>query len=240
MSYRLGRKPGVIPVGLEWIEHYFAGKLPKPPASVAVPAVADWGMLGNDQYGDCGVAGLEHGFMAAASDVKKAEPFPSAQDAISYYLDYDNGQDEGVVLSQYLAYVKQNGYYGEKVSAYAPVAVHKIPTLQFAIDAYDFAYIGITVTQGMMDAVQFSDTWTWDMTSLQGDTLGGHCIVLVGYDSRWLYGITWGRVIRIAYPAYHQMTDEVWCVLTGEIESAGTDGHGLSLKALQADLSRLR
>jgi hypothetical protein len=36
------------------------------------------------------------------------------------------------------------------------------------------------------------------------------------------------------------MGDEAWCVLSGEIVKAGTDGHGISLPALQADLNRLR
>ena len=61
---------------------------------------------------------------------------------VSYYLAYTGGQDSGVVLSQFLAYVRQHGFYGHSVAAYAPVAVHDVPTLCFAIDAYDFAYVG--------------------------------------------------------------------------------------------------
>ena len=161
-SYRLGRLPGQVPVGLRDLTYYAAGPLPKAPASVAVPAVADWLLLANGpdptcpEYpqgvGDCGVAGLEHGFMSAAADTSERETFPDAERAVSYYFGYTGGQDSGVVLSQYLAHVRQNGYYGHTVAAYAPVAVHDVPTLQFAINAYDFAYVGITVTQGMMDA----------------------------------------------------------------------------------------
>ena len=55
----LGCLPGTIPVGLRSLSYYVAGDLPKAPASVAVPEFGDWGMLGNDHYGDCGVAGLE-------------------------------------------------------------------------------------------------------------------------------------------------------------------------------------
>ena len=35
------------------------------------------------------------------------------------------------------------------------------------------------------------------------------------------------------------MSDEAWAVLTGEDVTAKTDGHGLNLAALQADLSKL-
>ena len=238
-DFKLGRLPGQIPAGLRDLTYYAAGPLPKAPASVTVPSGITWDMDGNDIYGDCGPAGLNHGFMTAAADTYQTEAFPSADQVVSYYLNYTGGQDSGVVLSQYLAYVRQNEFYGHTVAAYAPVAVHDVPTLQFAIDAYDFAYVGITVSQGMMDATDGPGPWTWTMESLQGAELGGHAIILCGYDSSWLYGISWGSVVRIAYPAWHQMSDEAWAVLTGENVSAGTDGHGLNLAALQADLSKL-
>lgn len=196
-------------------------------------------MLGNADYGDCGVAGLQHGFMAAGADTATIEGYASDAQAVAYYLSYTGGQDTGVVLSAYLASVQQNGYYGKTVSAYAPVTVNDIPTLQFAVNAYDFAYTGITVTQGMMDEAQGEPPWTWTMEDLTGGVLGGHCIPIIAYDSRWLYAVSWGNIVRIAYPAWHQIADEAWAVITGEVSTAGTDGHGINLAALQADLAQV-
>lgn len=247
---KLGRRPALIPAGLRDLTYYAAGPLPAAAASVAIPQVADWNLLGNGpdpalpEYpqglGDCGVAGLEHGFMAAAADTAATETFPDSEQAAGYYLTYGDGQDNGVVLSQYLGYVEQNGYYGLEVSAYAPVSVHDISTLRFAVDAYDFAYLGITVTQAMMDAADGPAPWTWTLEETSGDVLGGHCIICVGYDSTWLYCVSWGEIVRVAYPAWHQIGDEAWAVLVGEVSSGGTDGHGLNLAALHADIGRLR
>ena len=236
-SLKLGRLPGKRPVGLRDLTFYAAGPLPAPPAAVTVPDVANWDILGNDRYGDCGVAGLQHGMMGAAADVAEQETWPCDAEAIDYYLGYTDGEDTGVVLSDYLAYVCGHGYYEHTVAAYAPVTVSDVPTLQFAVNAYDFAYTGITVTQAMMDAFQAGQPWT--METLDGPELGGHCIPVVGYDSAWLYAVTWGAVQKIAYPAWHQMADEAWAVLSGELVTAGSDGHGLNLAALQADLTRL-
>jgi hypothetical protein len=246
-GYRFGRLPGSIPVGLHDLTFYAAGRLPKPPAKVDVPAVADWGMLANgpdptsamapDGVGDCGPVGVIHGFMAAAADTSEHETFPSADQVVSYYLQYTGGQDTGVVLSDFLAYVHRNGFCGHTVAAYAPVKPHDLATLRFVINAYDYAYTGITVTQGMMDAFDAGQPWT--LETLGSDELGGHCIILCGYDSNWLYGISWGKVVRIAYPAWHQMSDEAWALLSGELVTAGGDGHGLNLAALQADLTRI-
>jgi len=240
MSYRFGCLPGHIPVGLHFLPWYHSGSLPMAPASVAVPDVT-WGMLGNDTRGDCGVAGLEHGFMADAADTGESESFPDEQQAVSYYLSYTGGQDSGVVLADYLAHVKDNGYYGKTVSAYAPVAVQDINTLHYAVNEFDFAYAGITVYEGMMAAVQENPDgpWEWTLDDVTGGVEGGHCLVLVGYDSQWLYAVTWGSVVKIAYPAWSRIGTEVWAVITGELVTKGDDGHGISLDALQADLSNL-
>jgi hypothetical protein len=238
LSYRFGRLPGVIPVGLRDLTFYVAGRLPKPPASVTVPSIADWQVLGNQTYGDCGVAGLEHGFMAAAADTGESEAFPSEQQCIDYYMTYTGGQDDGVVLSDFLAYVRENGYCGHTVQAYAPVSVRDIKTLQFATWAYDFSYTGIRVTQEMMSAFDAGQPWTLDMAL--GEPIGGHCVPIVGYDSAWLTVITWGRPQQVAYSAWHHIAEEAFALIVGEEITAGTDGHGLNLAALQADLNRLR
>lgn len=238
-SFKLGRKPALIPAKLGYLTDYVAGPLPAPPASVAVPTVADWNMDMNDSLGDCGVAGIDHLFKAAAGDTKEAESFPTAKQVGKYYETYTGGQDDGVVLSDFLAYVRKEKFYKHTVSAYAPVAVHDVPTLQFVIDAYDSAYVGITVSNDMMAAVQGDGPWEWTAKDLGGGAAGGHCIILAGFDSQWIYGITWGQVIKIAYPAWHRMSDEAWAVLPGEITTAKADGHGINLAALQADLSLL-
>ncbi len=233
----LGRLPGKIPVGLRDLTYYVAGDLPKPPTSVVVPPVNDWGMLGNDQYGDCGVAGLEHGFETDAAIVKETEAFPSDQQAVSYYLNYTHGQDSGVVLSDYLAYVRSNGYYSKTVSAYAPVAVHDIPTLQTAVWMYGFTYTGIVVTGPMQQA--FANHQPWTTALFDSAILGGHCVPMVGYDDNYVYVITWGGVQAITYSCWHQISSEAWAVITGEFATAHGDGRGVSMTALQADLNRL-
>ena len=47
-----------------------------------------------------------------------------------------------------------------------------------------------------------------------------------------------GQVQPIAYSAWHHMSEEAWAVITGEL--VGGNEHGVSLKALQADLKRLK
>jgi hypothetical protein len=112
--------------------------------------------------------------------------------------------------------------------------------MQFCVDAYGFAYTGINVTQAMMNAVQSTSSgWSWTSQEAQGESIGGHCIPVVGYNDASLFAVTWGQVIAISYPAWHQIASEAWCVITGEITKAGTDGRGISISALQEDLNKL-
>lgn len=232
---KYGCLPAKFPGGLRDLTYYSAGPLPAPPPSMTVPSIADWGMLGNSQLGDCGVAGLEHGFMVDAAETGARESEASEQQAISFYLKYTGNQDVGVVLADYLAYVRQHGYYSHKVTAYAPVAVHDVPTLQTAVSLFDFAYTGITVTRAMEQA--FSAGTPWTTGTLKGPVIGGHCVPIVGYDDTHLYAVTWGAVQAITYPAWHRMSQEAWAVLTGEL--AAGNGHGINFAALNADLNKL-
>ena len=52
-------------------------------------------MDGNDTYGDCGVAGIAHGFQAAAADTGETESWPTDSQVVSFYLKYTGGQDSG-------------------------------------------------------------------------------------------------------------------------------------------------
>lgn len=242
---KLGARPAVFPAGLRDLTFYAAGQLPKAPASAPVPVVGAWGMDGNgpdpsctvapDGVGDCGVAGLNHLLMAAASVPGEAGTFPSADQVVSYYLGYTGGQDSGVVLSAFLAYVRKTGFYGHTVTAYAPVQVHDVNTLTTALWLYDAVYTGITVTQAMMDAFQAAQPW--DLTAAQGEPIGGHCVPAVGYSDEGLTVITWGQPQLITWPAWHAISTEAWAVIPGEL--AGGDGRGISLSVLQADLGKL-
>ena len=234
---KFGCLPGVIPVGLSTLTYYIAGNLPKAPPSVSVPAFGEWGMLGNDRYGDCGVAGLEHGFEVDATITGERVTFATAEQAIDYYLTYTSGADTGVVLAQFLAYVRQHGYFGQTIEAFAPVAVNDVPTLQTAVYLYGFAYSGIKVTAGMQQA--FAANAPWDGAACSGPILGGHCVPIVGYDDHYLYVITWGAVQRITYSAWHSIATEAWAVITGEFEKKHGDGRGISISALKSDLNKL-
>lgn len=241
-----GCLPGHIPAGLGFLPDYRAGGLPAVPGVCVPPVVNEgtdgtpWGIDGNDKLGDCGVAGLNHGFMATAAmtGLAGSESWPSTGDVTAYYMTYTGGQDTGVVLADFLAYARREGFFGHSVQAYAPVAVHDMPSLHFTVDAYGFAYTGIRVTGRMLE--EFRTGHPWGLGSFVGaPVVGGHCVPVVGFDEKALYVVTWGKVQAVSYPGWHYMATEAWAVITGEVAARGDDGRGISLAALEADLGRL-
>jgi hypothetical protein len=239
LSFKLGRRPGHVPNGLRDLTWYVAGNLPAAPVRRPVPhpLAIPSGMDGNDQYGDCGVAGLHHGNMAVEYDTGNPTDAITAAQLVEYYLTYTGGQDNGVVLADFLAYVQQTGWFGQQVSAYVPVSVNDMGTLQFAVNAYGFAYTGIQVTDLMMNASNAGQPWTAD-TFANGTVEGGHCVPIVGYGTDNLYCVTWGQMQAIEYSAWHLIAEEAWAVLMSDVVTKGAN-HGLNLAALQADLKLL-
>lgn len=233
----LGKRPPLFPGGLGLLSAYVAGRLPQAPSKVTVPTVSDWGVLGNDRYSDCAWAGYQHLGMADAAITAEQESWPSAAQLIKGYLAYNHGQDVGAVLSQLLAFLRGYGFFGHSLDSYAPVSVSDLTTLRTCVWMLGAAYCGITVTQGMQ--AQFGQG-PWTPPEPDDPAEGGHCVPIVGYDSQFLYVITWGAVQPMTYPCWHQQGDEAWACLTGEFVTANGDGRGINLAALRQDLDGLQ
>jgi hypothetical protein len=183
------------------------------------------------------VAGLTHLLEADAAITTENEAWPSAAQVVDYYLAYTEGQDSGVVLSQFLGYVRQHGFFQHTVSAFAPVNVHDVPTLQTAVYLYDGAYCGIGVTASMQQAFQEGEPWDYSVTA--DPVIGGHCVPVIGYDDHYIYLVTWARVQAVTWPAWHSVASEAWCIISGEFVARNGDGRGVNLEALRQDLDRL-
>jgi hypothetical protein len=175
-----------------------------------------------------------------ADEAVTSEPIsvPSDQAVIDFYLKYTGGEDTGVVLSQFLEYVRKqpDGLLGHKVDSYAPVDVHNVPLLRSTVALFDFAYVGIAVTDLMQQAFAAHEPWTVD-TFIDGNILGGHCVPLIAYGPPGLICVTWGRIQCITWDAWPYIASEAWAVITGDLVAAHGDGRGVNLDALRSDLS---
>ena len=127
---KLGRKRGVSELGSQFkLSDYLADPLPVWDGSDDFTGGrTEWGMAGNDSLGDCGPAGDYHKAMADAATAGETVP-PQPDDntnvcneLVAEYLAYDDGQDEGVDLGQWLLYRTTHTLAGlPKIGGFAQV-----------------------------------------------------------------------------------------------------------------------
>lgn len=233
--YKLGCLPATKPFGVADLAVYAKGRLPEPPPSVDAPAVADWGMDGNDQYGDCTIAGVDH--LIAAWDVTYNGPDsrPVNSTIVETYFSLTNGQDSGLNENTVLETWRTQGLFGNKIAAYAPVNPTSIVDIHQAVAFYGAAYLGIAIPESAQEDFQNNAPWTVHRRS---PIEGGHCIVCVGYDAQGLLCVSWGRLVQVTYPFVQKYFQEAWAIVSNQLIEANGDS-GLDLNTLTADLNGL-
>jgi hypothetical protein len=229
------------------VSRILTSELPAPPDSVdwlaAVPAGA-WGILGNDQVGDCTVAGVAHKRIGDAWVNKGVRLDVSTVDCLKFYSHFgyrlgDESTDRGAVCQDVLAYWHRHGFLGEKTLAYARVNIDDHDELRQAIDLFGQIYVGVTITQSAEE--QFNAGTIWDVTRRSPD-LGGHCITLGAYDKKGLGAVTWGRVQRLTWRWWDAYGEEAWVAFNpGDFidPKTGRNRAGFDLDTLHGDYNLL-
>lgn len=231
--YKLGKLPATRLAGVGDLAAYTTSKLPAPPGSVAVPN-ANYPMDGNDQYGDCTIAGVAHLIAAWDLEVNQPDPIPDAQAVVATYEQLTGGPDTGLNENFVLSHWRQDGLFGNTIDAYAPLDQKDIVALHQAIAFYGAAYLGIACPQSAQEQFENNQPWIY----VPGSPIeGGHCIVALGYTQTALLCATWGGVAEVTYPFLAHYLDEAWAVISEEFVQA-KGSPTIDLENLIADLNQ--
>jgi hypothetical protein len=188
--------------------------------------VKDWGMLGNDQVGDCVIAGIYHNIMLwNAMQGKKLNV--STQRCLQTYTEltgYDPAQtdsrgnnptDNGTDMAEAALHLRNNGFADDDGGDF----------LQHVVAIKLFAAIGIGIKFPMSAWAQFEKHQTWK--PVKGTRFdGGHYISGVAKSTN-LDTITWGRVQPLNAAFLSEYEDEANAYLSWEMlnpEGKGIDG----------------
>lgn len=229
---KYGRLAAVRPLGLRDLIGYLRDPLAPGPTAVQPPSVAEWGMLGNDQLGDCTIAGAAHLRMANAAENNEPLPTFTTNEVESIYLGLTGGQDTGLNEAQVLQTWSTSGLFGSTIAGYAPVDHRNASELRSVVAAFGGSYLGVVVPAPAQQ--QFAAGQPWDLTGTAADRQieGGHCVPAVGYDDYFVYVVTWGAIQKATWPWMATYLEEAWAVVTPEDDLVDHD-------ALAADLARL-
>jgi len=210
--------------------------LPTPPSKYGHQAlVIDWeGMLGNDQYGDCVFAGAAHETILWGKEGGKNVTF-STQSVLSDYSvvtgfnPNDPNSDQGTDMQVAASYRRKTGVKDQngtrhKVDAYLAIAAGNEAEIKQAV--YLFSNVGIGFQFPASAMAQFNAGKNWTIVS--GSKIeGGHYVPVVGYDGRYLYVVTWGKLQKMSWGFFRKYCDEAVVYLSSEMLVAGKIARGL-------------
>lgn len=252
---KFGRKPAVHTLRtmrLAIVMNRHLAALGTPPANsddytaaveAAVGGASNWGLLGNDKYGDCVEADDGHTLMLRTANAGTIV-IPTTQNILDLYSaetgfnPADPNTDQGTDETSDCAYMVSTGLLGHKASATAPIDPANWTHLQWGVQIFGSVKLGIVVTQGMMD--QFNAGQPWDGTGDQTQ-LGGHDVPLIRYYSDGSSDvITWGKRQHVEAPFFAPSANIVeeahGLPFADFIKATGVTVAGFDLAQMLADL----
>ena len=217
---------------------------------VAFPQVQAWerpiayGMLGNDEVGDCTIAGADHLEMnwqavanAGAPLAITTEQALADYSAVTGYDPADPSTDQGANMLDVLNYWKAKGLAGRKIAGFATLDVQNVDQIKAAIYLFGGVYMGFNVPRSV-EADPNNKTWRL----IPGDsaTGDGHCVVPVGYGRSGLAPVSWGAIYHATWDFWLAYVDEAYAVVSPDwIKASGISPTGLDLNGLLQDLAAL-
>jgi hypothetical protein len=244
---RLGKlpaRPGAISLQFKT----YATKLPAAPAAAGHDTlVKDWGMLGNDDYGDCVFAGAGHETMLWNAEANKTVTVGRAQALAAYtavtgFNPMDPNTDQGTDMEVAAKWRRKTGIPDttntrHTIGAYVNVAKGNASEVKDAIYYFGAVGIGWELPKSAMDQFDAGKPWT----IVKGSTIdGGHYTPAIAYDADYLYIVTWGQLQKVAWDFFKKYNDESIGYLSKEmIGSSGHSLEGFDLATLTADLAKV-
>jgi hypothetical protein len=241
---KLGKKParpGAMKLKLS--NYLKKSELPTVPmrfGNLSVWGSTEWGMLGNDQVGDCVFAGFAHQIMMWEETIGKGSLFVegdvlAAYSEVTGYDPNDPSTDQGTDMVKACQWWKDNGYALHQIFGFAEVPVSQIAEAAFIFGSVG---VGLKMTQGQQD--QFNHAEPWDVT---GDPVeGGHYVPVIGRNAHGNYlCVTWGRLQAITPAFIERACDEAVCQVSQDWLNVqeGMTPRGLKLADLMADMQAM-
>ena len=248
---RFGRNPRAFNPRVPHLSSFLAGQiLPPPPLSVDNTAgmPADFGMMLNDNLGDCTCAAYYHArqvwtFRAQGTEV--TEPDTDVDELYEQACGYDPtqpGEGPGGNEQDVLTYLLNTGapvgtgQQRQKIFAFVEVDPRNNDDVKRTIYDCGVAYIGFPVPSNLSPD---DPVWDYDVASPMTDE--GHAVILAGYDENGAVVISWGQRYKMTWAFITNLVDEVYAIADGAwIASGGQTPAGMTLAQLEAQMQAIK
>jgi len=207
--------------------HELLVSLPDPPPTIDKTfGITDWGMLGNDNAGDCTCAAAGHMIdswtaSAGAPILVGTDCVIAAYSAITGYNPTTGMNDNGAVITDVLNYWMQTGICGHQITAHAEVNITQLRIMQ-ALYLFDAVDVGIELPASAQSQVGS----LWDFPDGGPDAAGGwggHSVPIVYADMYSLKCVTWGALQSMTWRWFEYYCDEAHGCLSPDQTSFPVD-----------------
>lgn len=249
--YRTGRKPARHIPELA-IDNFRSGVRANEGATSGdvTNGITAWGMLRNDQLGDCVPAATEHYRMAKGIFPGDAAPTDTETADLYFAYGVDQGEpgpqpDDGVEIATWLqwlfAQTEAAKLAGDDIVEYAFAEITNLAPSNLGVEMLEFrgVILGVNLTD---DAQQLFPNSPWTVANgEQPDPNEGHGVLHAKFDNSAQLGtcVTWGALEGMTYPWMSACVEEAWVIVTREdAQNSGVDFDALvaAIKALGGDV----
>jgi hypothetical protein len=258
-GFKLGlRDPRPGSIKLQLADYIIPRKLPTPPPDFGhYPLVKNWGVLGNDLYGDCAPAAAAHQSLLWCAESKTPAPFDTPSVLQNYsgiagfvlnnpatgqpWPDGTNPTDTGTDLDTMLKFWRNTGMVdaaGKRhmIAAYVEMKPGNLDQLWAAAFLFQGATLGFDLPNSALEQTQAHQTW--DATS-DTSIAGGHCVPCFGRAAGLGQAPTWGQLQPFTDNFYTTYNNQGACILSEEMLTKMVDIDGVKDKELRADLAEV-
>lgn len=254
---RLGKKPATYDKRDLLFDHFRTSPdmvLPVAPIGYGVDRdFGDWGMLGNDEWGDCAWAGPCHEHMLWTKIGTGTAAEFTTDNALAAYsgcTGFDrnagppdnNPTDQGTDMRQGLLYRQKVGItdaagVAHRIGGFCALEPGNWQDLMEALNIFDAVAIGFEMPGSAMDQFQNGKVWK----PVHGSHIeGGHYTPAFARPSR-LRGsvVTWGKRQDFSEGFYKKFNDESYGVFSVETLKNGKSPQGFDLAQFNEALKEL-
>ena len=255
-SYKLGRLHRTYDPRVPHLSALLAGQsLVPPPASVdytkGMPA--NLGMMLNDTLGDCTCAAVYHAIQVWTFNTGGKMATQPDSDVEKLYIQacgYNprvGGEGPGGNEQHVLTFLLRTGApFGpkgtnrHKIAAFVEVDPRNVDDVKRTINDCGLAYIGFNVPQSVQPPGEPPPA-VWDYVPAHSKILGGHAVVLAGYNSKGARVISWGQYYTMTWEFFAHFVDEVYAIADSDwVESTGKTPAGMTVDQLEAQMQALK
>ncbi len=246
-TLKLGKRDVRTSVHTPVLRHYFAADIAPPPAAADWGAAAKlpWGMLLNDQIGDCTAAAVGHACQTWSANTTGEVPVTDAE-TISFYSSTtgynpaDPATDQGGVELDVLQWWQANSFAGYKIDSLAQVDFGNQTNICQAIYLMGGIYVGLQLPV----TAQTQTVWDYPPGGPTGNgapgSWGGHAVWVLGYDAKGLTCITWGKVWKMTWAFVQLYMDECYACLSPLWYASKTPPNGFDVNTLKQDMAQMQ